>query len=400
MKNAVLITTSDQKLKSVNQIQKNIFSAYGNISNTKIKKINIDILSENRKFSPFDIVVIVDLASLTSDNFKNIFSKNFSNDNTLYVFHLMGDFFRKKEFFVKIENLLIKRKVLFIAPSASHRHLVSKCIKNFKTPIIPFPIDFFKIKTSRKSELEKHRKNFLKLKNNEHAFIYAGRISTQKNVLELIKIFHKQASPNSKLIIAGDIDNLESPTFFESLPLPGNLFLEITQYIKSNHLENRILLLGPLKNKVLHKTIQASDQFVSLSMYHDEDFGFFPIEAIYLGLPGTLTNWGGFRDLNFNSKTITKINIKLSKNFLESQNIKLEEKKPLSQKAKLINQRMVVRTYSIASFSKSVEKLLKNSQNNRFKGFTLKFKEITTNALFNHNANLKDYKFFYSGFWK
>ncbi|MGZ3807168.1 MAG: glycosyltransferase, partial [Bacteriovorax sp.] len=37
-----------------------------------------------------------------------------------------------------------------------------------------------------------------------------------------------------------------------------------------------------------------SDMFISLSLYHDEDYGMSPAEAMACGLPTLLTDWGGY----------------------------------------------------------------------------------------------------------
>lgn len=81
--------------------------------------------------------------------------------------------------------------------------------------------------------------------------------------------------------------------------------------------------------RFLQQAYNGSDVFVSLSLYHDEDFGYSPLEALSCGTPVVCTNWGGYRDFKKSldkSHSVELIDVSLEENFLIVDNSATEKK--------------------------------------------------------------------------
>ena len=103
-------------------------------------------------------------------------------------------------------------------------------------------------------------------------FITIGRLSKEKGHKYLIKAFSKviREIPNSRLFIIGE----------------GILKLKLQKLIKSNHVENKVFLLGTKKNP--YKYISKADIFVLSSLH--EGLPTVLIEALACNLPIISTN--------------------------------------------------------------------------------------------------------------
>jgi len=399
---AFFLESKDQQIASVSKITKNLYRAYKKIAQLHTVKIDIKNLPKLNHSNALDFIIITDLAVISHPEFDFIFNERFCSNKSTFIIHAMGDFFRKKELLIRLEEKLLGKKLILFSPSHAHQSLIKKCFANLKISVLPFPINLDEITSFNSKELIQFKVNYLKLKPEDYIFVYAGRISCQKKILELLMAFkeHLEVNPKAKLLLVGDLDNLENPTFYDKLPIPGNYFFEITKLIKENNLQASVKFLRNQSGTKLQKIIQCSDSFVSLSLYHDEDFGFFPIESIYMGLPGQLTNWGGFKDLDFNKRTLEKIKISFNKGYINSENFKLISKKPLSKTQINNNRRKIILNYSINSISKKLSKEILNLNVCRFKGFSLRFKSFTLSSLFIDEIDHKEYSYFYKGFWK
>jgi glycosyltransferase involved in cell wall biosynthesis len=133
----------------------------------------------------------------------------------------------------------------------------------------------------------------LNIKDNELVFTYTGRLSMQKNVIELASMMNelrKTFQYNFKLLIAGPFDDL-------GIPYIGQYSQEgayCTRWLKQIPKYDFVHYLGNLNATELNQLYSASDCFISLSTHNDEDFGMSPCEAGATGLPLILTNWGGY----------------------------------------------------------------------------------------------------------
>ena len=149
-----------------------------------------------------------------------------------------------------------------------------------------------------------------------------------------------------------------------------------------------------------------SNLFISLSLYHDEDFGFSPIESLCVGTKVLLTYWGGYRDLktanNIQKKYVSFANVKFKENYLEINDLKLKQliKSVLNRKridSKSI--KTIKDKYSLKSMAKNYSNVL-NLKVSNFEGFHDNFSKLALSLVTTSNPPLDDYEYFYDSFWK
>ena len=210
------------------------------------------------------------------------------------IIHLYGDFTLNSPSWSQCSEALKRHKVKIICASKEQSEFVARMILNGKDVVswVPFPIDtdFFKVSTEKNEALKKKHK----ISEEDFLFLYTGRISRQKNVLELIELFNKFKSSfnlKSKLIIAGPFDNI-------GVSYLGRHYVSESYSYKFNELVSKnddIIYIGNLSQKELKSYYNLSDCYVSLAAHNDEDFGMAPAEAACCGLPLLLSDWGGFK---------------------------------------------------------------------------------------------------------
>lgn len=214
-----------------------------------------------------------------------------------FCFHVYGDFtFYAPEWWV-LSHLLKKCKAQYLCASERHIKLVQKLI-NVPAETIslcPFPVDtsYYHYHPTYRAE---GRQKF-KIKDDELVVLYTGRLSMQKNVelavQETFSFFSKKKK-KIKFLLAGNFDDMGAP-FFGIYPQKGHQFQKI-ENLRMNipEIQGEVQWIGSLNSEDLRLAYNAADLFVSLSLYHDEDFGMSPAEAISCGLPSVLSDWGGY----------------------------------------------------------------------------------------------------------
>lgn len=226
--------------------------------------------------------------------------------NFSFVFHIYGDFIFHIGQWQPTLNLLKECRVKLVCASQAQKNLMIGLIKNTKiTYVAPFAIDqkeFFYSEKLRSRGIE----DFSMDKNYKN-IVYTGRISNQKNVIKLIDLIKTVATKFDmplRLYIAGTFDDLGIPYLNKKfIPL---LYQEQFRL----RLDERIIYLGNLDKEKLNLLYNASDYYCSLSVHNDEDYGMAPAEALMTGLPCLLTEWGGFKSFQINTKHIeTKIQL-------------------------------------------------------------------------------------------
>lgn len=128
-------------------------------------------------------------------------------------------------------------------------------LKNIE--VIYNPIDIDKYLSQSLEKLDVHKNLFEK---NSFKFLTIGRLTLQKNLINLIDVFSSLNSLNFKLYIIGE----------------GELRDILEKKIKENNLENKIFLLG--FNKNVFKYIKKCDCFLLNSYW--ESFGQVLVEAL------------------------------------------------------------------------------------------------------------------------
>ncbi|MAZ49192.1 MAG: hypothetical protein CME65_11560 [Halobacteriovoraceae bacterium] len=197
------------------------------------------------------------------------------------IIHLHGDFI---ENLVEWNSLFLKfpeKKFQLLASSHSQAKIIEKILKTKCRVCTPIPY------TLSSKELSSRTKQ---------KFVYYGRLSENKNIDWLIKLFKKFQSITNRqdrLDIYGIPDNISC--FVKNMSrLQRPLIEEIIDLAKNEPNIN----IYPTNHS--SRVLENYDHFISLSTYHDDDFGVGIIEAINTGLNPILSNWGGLRDINRN----------------------------------------------------------------------------------------------------
>jgi glycosyltransferase involved in cell wall biosynthesis len=206
--------------------------------------------------------------------------------STRYYFPIYGNMTVEIYRWLLLEKILKDQDVVFLGASTRSCQQIDKFINHGAVYHLPFCFET----SSRTNDQSK-----------TIDLVYAGRITPQKNIFELISAF-KYAfdfNPSIRLHIAGDfhlrmfhlhgysIDALKfQQTFNELIVHPG------------------IIFHGNLDQSALSALFSRSDYFVSMSTYHDEDFGMSACQAACHGMGLILSDWGGHGDFLKNSKFV------------------------------------------------------------------------------------------------
>jgi glycosyltransferase involved in cell wall biosynthesis len=295
------------------------------------------------------------------------------------TFHIYGDFTYFAREWINAGELIKNHPLQFIVASDSQKKLLegflvkNKLINNGIEKLC-FPVDseeyYF-------NEIE--RDDFRKehgLGPKDEIILYTGRISLQKNVDLLIKEFLKikRNGKNYHLWLVGAFDDVGADLIgYESFA--GYMFSKI-QLILDNALPEqveKIKFFGLQGKENLRKINSASDHFASFSLYHDEDFGMSPAEALSTALSCVLTDWGGYSsfrsDVDWSCSLvpvhITEYGLELDLNIfhdsiLNGDNTKIERSK------RALN---FQKSFSVKSNVEKLEIILKKEPAN-FEGFT------------------------------
>jgi glycosyltransferase involved in cell wall biosynthesis len=213
------------------------------------------------------------------------------------VFHIFGDFTLYYNEWDKLSKLLAGYEVDFIVASERQKILIDKFLVNpMKARVCPFPVD--KHEFSYMPALRKVQREQWGLEENEIAFVFTGRLSLQKRIHILLKIFAEfietTKNETAHLFLYGNADNV-GDRFLSKWETEGEYFRKINRIYKSfpSHIQKRIHFMGSVPNKELKGVYQGADYLVNLSVHNDEDYGMSVAEAQCSGLPGIITDWGG-----------------------------------------------------------------------------------------------------------
>lgn len=213
------------------------------------------------------------------------------------VIHAYGDFTYFSKDWMDLGVKLHGHPIKIISASASQKRLIDFfCEEPHSVETFCFPVnsdDYYFDEGARK-EL---RKKF-HIEDQDIVLLYSGRVSLQKNVDMLLQEYLdllKHENVNVHLWIVGAFDDIGAP-FMGVKTTEGYLHSKLQSMLSHHpkHFTKNVKFWGLQDKNELRKIKSAADLFISLSLYHDEDFGMSPAEAIACGLPSLLTDWGGY----------------------------------------------------------------------------------------------------------
>jgi glycosyltransferase involved in cell wall biosynthesis len=300
------------------------------------------------------------------------------------IFHVYGDFTYFAREWSYLNEILIDHPVTFIVASSSQKKLVNTFLGQPESASVAqlcFPVNEEEYYFDSK-ERSKFR-NEHGLSEDDRVILYSGRVSLQKNVDVLIKEFLKLKKPTAgqyHLWIAGAFDDVGAD-FIGYESYHGYMFSKIQSLLEGapSAQRSRIKFWGQQGKNNLRKIKSASDLFASFSLYHDEDYGMSPAEALACGLPSVLTDWGGYSSFvdSASEKKSPRWNCQLvpvelseygSEIVLDTFQTILKNFTPLKSSERLAHSRAFMDYFSISSNRKVLASILKTDPV-EFKGF-------------------------------
>lgn len=356
---AILFDFSNSPWVSCNTISANLLSAY-ELTNLEIHKLSLSC-----KTSKSELITLAE--TIIDHNFTHLIfiDHRFTPGALLYelakktkilpqiFIHIYGDFFYNRNLWAS-ENETLKNYIIqFICASRAQSefigHFIEESQKNSIVHTIAFPVSK---KLSFDEELRKRSRQNFELSDETFVLCYSGRISLQKNVLDILSAFDflVEFIPNLKLFIAGPFDDIGIP-YIGLSRLPLTMEYEFYSYWENlpSEVRQKIFYLGNLNQEELLHFYHASDAYISFSSHNDEDFGMAPAEALCAGLPLILSNWGAFPDFKKNGgdfvqlidveiqgqkiKPTKSVKQKLLQTLMKNKILTNEERKEISLKA-------------------------------------------------------------------
>ncbi len=307
MKVAILYSFKMSYWKSCQTIVGNIKKSYEELLDGYIVKYfdfnsdqncgNIYNLAEDiYQYNP-DKIIFIDHRPNPSFLLKCLMNKKEKLFKPDILFHVYGDFVLNLSEWYSMEESLENLKVKFLCASDKQVGLLQKLIMNKKSVVkIPFPVDpkiFFFDHTIRQNYREK-----MQFKDDVIVYLYTGRISLQKRVIDVVESFVKivnSTGVDSRLILAGSFDDIGVPYLDQECTI--NTYYQFYQSFISGldqSIQDKIIYVGDLDHFELNKVYNGSDIFFSMSMHNDEDFGMSPAESLSTGSRAVLTDWAGY----------------------------------------------------------------------------------------------------------
>lgn len=387
MKLGLLYSFNDSIWFSVEKILNNLLKSYNLIYsedelvhfdyNFDLEYTDLNELTSKIKKSGIKKLIVIDHLPHPAVLLHRL-GKDYLQELDEVIFHIYGDFTLNFSEWFTMDKLLQGVNVKFLCASDKQVRLVSNFVNN-KNQIfkLPFPVD------EKEFHYKSKDQNFKKkygMKDEDHLFIYVGRVSMQKRIQELVSTFMKLKSEghlkeSSKLMILGGFDEIGFP-FAGIKNAHGEFFRKTMSEIEKfpENLQKSIIFAGRIKNSEIINYINYADTFVSISTYHDEDYGMAVAEALCCGIPSILTDWAGYSSFHLDAldKFTKMVPVSLGKDQIDIDYKKLEdsfieaEGVQLDSKTKEQNAEIFSNSFGI----KAVSKILKDIHEQASESFT------------------------------
>ncbi len=238
-----------------------------------------------------------------------------------YLFYALGHFSRGA---IGIAGMLpyVTNLDTIIVNCTADEAIAQQLLQNAQVEVIPYPVDLEFYRDLGETNRERARESF-GIASATPILLYPGRITLEKNVHTLIKIFGEvqRRVPTALLLLAGRIYDRPVP---ELGLYVINLERAISRTIERSGIpEGHVRFLGHAEASTMRDLYNIADVVVNTTLHHDENFGNAQVEALACGTPVVGTYWGGLKDSIVDDTTgyhistyVTPIGIKV--NWLEA----------------------------------------------------------------------------------
>lgn len=169
--------------------------------------------------------------------------------------------------------------------------------------LLPWPVDTRIFKPQAEEKRLSIRSKF-GIKKNSPLLLYAGRLTHEKNIHTLLKIFSEviKRFPGARLCIAGKIYDFSFDEYTLSLYRTDYSKI-VSNLVKKYKLEDNVVFSRPLAGPELCALYSAADVFINCTLWPEENFGYAQVEAMACGTPVVCSAWGGLKDTVIDSVT-------------------------------------------------------------------------------------------------
>jgi len=210
------------------------------------------------------------------------------------VCFLLGTISRGGAELLRLRHYLKSTDVL-VGNCSGDVEIAKMFFKNGKVRNLPFSFDestFHPVEESHRQALKAE----LGFQQSDRILLYAGRITLEKNLHTLLRMFSvlQRLMPNLHLVIVGDLERIP---FIEFGVYPVDITGMFTRLLSDLQLDSkRVHFLGHKSAARTRDFYIIADVLVNLTLHHDENFGFAQVEAMACGTPVIGTKWGGLKD--------------------------------------------------------------------------------------------------------
>lgn len=210
------------------------------------------------------------------------------------VCFLLGRISRGGEELLRVRRYLKSTDVL-VGNCSADVEIARKFFKNGKVRNLPFSFDestFHPVEESHRQALKAE----LGFQQSDRILLYAGRITVEKNLHTVLRMFSvlQRLVSNLHLVIVGDLERIP---FIEFGVYPVDITGMFTRLLSNLQLDSkRVHFLGHKSAAKTRDFYIIADALVNLTLHHDENFGFAQVEAMACGTPVIGTKWGGLKD--------------------------------------------------------------------------------------------------------
>lgn len=274
-------TSTNKILNSILQ-EKHQLRLYFNLFDIDNLPENINLKSRNHNSQ---IHIFIYSPFLDQPAFKNIRDLFKEFKNTIFYLPIFGNLIASYNRWTDILNIFTGLNTHLLCASEAAISQAKALIElNIPIHLVKYPIENVYI-----------NQDYTKKDTKTINFLYAGRITHSKGIIETILAFQNslKEKSNIRLTICGYFSDWALPAhkvFQSEESLKRDLFDLIKDYSDS------IILKGNLNSEEFSEELRKSHCLISPSHFHDEDFGTTVAQALCTYTDCILSDWGGYKD--------------------------------------------------------------------------------------------------------
>lgn len=190
---------------------------------------------------------------------------------------------------------LIHQSDLFVGTCRAELAVLNQFFSNARTTLVYLPVDTDMFRPITERQRQKVREQ-LSILPGDPVIIYPGRITLEKNVHTVLKIFSvlRELHSNAHLIVVGSAFPLP---FLELQAYPLSIERTLKRLVDHYAIPGEYIhFLGRCEQNRLRELYAAADVVLNMTLHHDENFGLAQVEAMACGTPVVGSGWGGLLD--------------------------------------------------------------------------------------------------------